>query len=54
MSCPRIWNMEKEKNREKEKVGDTLTKLNEEKRQQRARAREKKQRRLFFCWKKAT
>ena len=40
--------------REKEKVGDTLTKLNEEKRQQRARAREKKQRRLFFCWKKAT
>ena len=31
MSCPQIWNIEQEKNREKEKVGGRAAKLNEEK-----------------------
>ena len=31
MSCPQIWNIEQEKNREKEKVGDRLAKLNDKK-----------------------
>ena len=31
MSCPQIWNIKKEKDREKEKVGDRLAKLNEKK-----------------------
>ena len=31
MSCPQIWNIEKEKDRENEKVGDRLAKLDEEK-----------------------
>ena len=31
MSCPKIWNVEKEKDREKEKVGDRPAKLNEKK-----------------------
>ena len=42
--------MEKEKDREKEKVGDRPAKLKERKRQQRASARYKKQRR-HFSWK---
>ena len=29
MSCPQIWNIEQEKDREKEKVGGRSTKLNE-------------------------
>ena len=29
MSCPQIWNIEQEKDREKEKVGGKLAKLNE-------------------------
>ena len=29
MSCPHIWNIEKEKGREKEKVGNRPAKLNE-------------------------
>ena len=29
MSCPQIWNIEQEKDREKEKVGDRPAKLNE-------------------------
>ena len=32
MSCPRIWNIEIEKDREKNKVGDRPAKLNEKKR----------------------
>ena len=32
MSCPQIWNIEQEKDREKEKVGGRLAKLNEKKR----------------------
>ena len=31
MSCPHIWNIEKEKRREKEKVGDRPAKINEKK-----------------------
>ena len=31
MSCPQIWNIEQEKDREKEKVGGRPAKLNEEK-----------------------
>ena len=31
MSCPQIWNIEQEKDREKEKVGDRPAKLNEKK-----------------------
>ena len=31
MSCPHIWNIEKEKGREKEKVVDRPAKLNEKK-----------------------
>ena len=31
MSCPQIWNIEQEKDREKEKVGGWLAKLNEKK-----------------------
>ena len=31
MSCPHLWNIEKEKGREKEKVGDRPAKLNEKK-----------------------
>jgi len=30
-SCPHIWNIELEKDREKEKVGDRPAKLNEKK-----------------------
>ena len=31
LSCPQIWNIEQEKDREKEKVGDRPAKLNEKK-----------------------
>ena len=31
MSCPKVWNIEKEKDREKEKGGDRPSKLNEKK-----------------------
>ena len=31
MSCPQIWNIEQEKDREKEKVGGRSAKLNEKK-----------------------
>ena len=31
MSCPRIWNIEREKDREKENVGDRPAKFNEKK-----------------------
>ena len=48
MSSPQIWNTEKEKDREKEKVGDRPAKLNEKR--ERSRARDKKQKR-HFCWK---
>ena len=47
MSCPQIWNIEKEKDREKEKVGDRLAKLNEKKRY-RELEREIKTKETFF------
>ena len=31
LSCPQIWNIEQEKDREKKKVGDRPAKLNEKK-----------------------
>ena len=31
LSCPQIWNIEQEKDREKEKVGSRPAKLNEKK-----------------------
>ena len=31
MSCPQIWNIEKEKDRESEKVGDRIEKVNKKK-----------------------
>ena len=31
LSCPQIWNIEREKDREKEKVGDRPAKFNEKK-----------------------
>ena len=51
MSCPQIWNIEQEKDREKEKVGGTPAKLNEKKGDRDLEQKDKKQRRHFFCWK---
>ena len=42
LSCPQIWNIGEEKDREKERVGGR------EKGRQRSRARDKKQRRYFL------
>ena len=47
LSCPRIWNIEKEKDRGKEKGGDRPAKLYEEK-SDRELEREKKLRRHFL------
>ena len=46
-----IWNMEQEKDREKEKVGGRPAKLNEKKGNRDLEREIKKQRRHFFCWK---
>ena len=43
-----MWNIEKEKHREKEKVGDRPAKLSEKKSDRELRARDKKQRRHFL------
>ena len=48
LSCPQIWNIEREKDREKERVGGRPAKLNEKKGRQRSRVRDKKQRRDFL------
>ena len=48
MSCPQIWNIEKEKDREKEKVGGRPAKLNEKKGDRDLEQRDKKRRRHFF------
>ena len=52
MPCPQIWNIEKEKDGGKEKVGDRPAKLNEKKRD-RDLEREIKNKiyRDIFCWK---
>ena len=48
MSCPQIWNLEKEKDRaEKEKVGDWLAKLNRKKSDIELEREKKLQRRHF-------
>ena len=55
MSCPQVWNIEQEKDREKEKVGGRPAKLNEKTEgRQRSRARDKKTKTkeiLFFVGK---
>ena len=51
MSCPQIWNIEQEKDREKEKVGRRPGKLNEKK-GDRDLEREIKNKGDIFCWKK--
>ena len=49
MSCPQIWNVEKEKERaEKEKVGDWLAKLNRKKSDIELEREKKLQRRHFL------
>ena len=51
MSCPKIWNIEKDKDKEKEKVGDRSAKLNQKK-SDRELEREIKNKGDNFCWKK--
>ena len=48
MSCPHIWNIEKEKGREKEKVGDRPAKLKEKKSDRELEGEKKGKRRHFF------
>ena len=48
LSCPQIWNIEQEKDREKEKVGGRSAKLNERKGDRDLEQRDKKQRRHNF------
>ena len=43
LSCPQIWNIEQEKDREKEKVGGRPAKLNEKKGARDLEQRDKKQ-----------
>ena len=50
MSRPQIWNIEQEKDREKEKVGGRPAKLNEKK-GDRDLEREIKNERDILCWK---
>ena len=44
LSCPQIWNIEQEKDREKEKVGGRPAKLNEKKGDRDLEQKDKKQR----------
>ena len=48
MSCPQIWNIEQEKDREKEKVAGRPAKLNEKKGNRDLEREIKIRRRLFF------
>ena len=50
MSCPQVWNIGKEKDIEKEKVGDRPVKLNEKK-SDRELEQEIKNKGDIFCWK---
>ena len=50
LSCPQIWNIEQEKDREKEKVGGRPAKVNEKK-GDRDLEREIKSKGDIFCWK---
>ena len=51
MSCLQIWNIEQEKDREKEKVCGRQEKLNEKKGDRDLERDIKTQRRHFCCWK---
>ena len=53
MSCPQNWNIEKAKDREDEKVGDRLAKLNEKKsdKELEREVKNKKQKGDEFRWK---
>ena len=51
MSCPKVWNIEKEKDKEKEKGGDRPSKLNDKK-HDRELEREMKNKGDNFLWKK--
>ena len=54
MSCPQVWNIEQEKDRENEKVGGSTAKLNEKRgdRDLELEIKNQKQRRFFCCcWK---
>jgi len=53
MSCPQIWNIEKEKDREKEIVGNKPAKLNEKK-SDRELERAKKAKEAFFLLEEQT
>ena len=46
MSCPQIWNLEKEKDRKKEKVGQQASEAQRE----RELERERKNKGDIFCW----
>ena len=48
MSCPQIWNIEQEKDREKEKVGGRPAKLNEKKGDTDSGQRDKDKGEIFF------
>ena len=48
LSCPQIWNIEQEKDREKEKVGGRPAKLNEKKGDRDLEREIKTRRRHFF------
>ena len=48
LSCPQIWNIEQEKDREKEKVGSRPAKLNEKKSDRDLEREIKNRRRHFF------
>ena len=50
ISCPQVWNIDKEKDKEKENIGDRPVKLNEKK-TDRKPEREIKKKGDFFCWK---
>ena len=52
MSCPKVWNIEKEKDREKDKGGDRPAKLNEKKCEREELEREMKNKGDNFFWKK--
>ena len=54
MSLPQIWNIEQEKDREKEKVGGRLAKLNQKKSDRDLESEIKKKNQTnkgnIFCW----
>ena len=49
MSCPQIWKIEQEKDREKEKVGGRPAKLNEKKDDRDLEREINKKGDIFFC-----